>query len=86
MTDDELRRACEAWLDRLTCISIRSVNGTVYPDAVDEVVRFAKQQQAAGVRMAGKALKDALNPYSSRFQKPEHAVNWCEAKAKEMEA
>lgn len=70
MSDEALRQACAKWLDNQYGLRAR-------PDAVESLLRFAKQQQAAGMRMA--ALDAHENETITEFRAR------CEARAKELE-
>ncbi len=66
MSDDELKAACEQLYDEQLVPSGRLA-------AVNALLRFARQQQAVGIRMV------ADPKWSDPF------VAWCEAKATELE-
>lgn len=40
-----------------------------------------RQQLAKAWEEAAQAVEDACNPFSSRFQKPEHVIAWCREQA-----
>lgn len=81
MSDDELRQACEE-------IAETVMDGTYYdPTDCEEPVtcllRFARQQQAVGVRMAVQLTKSHHAPSHWYWAWLERQ---CEAKAKELES
>lgn len=85
MTNDELRRECEALLLKWFDMGARGSWGGAM---LDEFVSFSKQQQAAGVRMAGKCASDCAFIMGNDMWRERKQVNdiadWCEAQAKEL--
>lgn len=82
MTDDDLRQACEEWF--------REIDLPSYEWDIESCMRFAKQQQAVGVRMIGKEIGNMAQVMAGNPLLPSRSVSdlssWCEAKAKELEA
>lgn len=77
--DEELRRECEQWLlDNVTIVT----NHPSFGVAIDALLRFAKQQQATGVR----SIEQWLNGLGSFDWIRKAAVkHQCESTAKELE-
>lgn len=82
MTDEALRKECEEWLTKFDLLEGSNNTGLIYA-----LLRFAKQQQAAGVRMV---LEQAETFHADckthdRQQAYRLVAHWCEAQAKRLE-
>jgi hypothetical protein len=81
MTEDELRKACEDFLDAKPM----SIPITEEPECVDATVVFAKRMQARGLLEAAEYF-DGYNDDMGRFdQGLQNIIELCKTKAKERE-
>lgn len=84
---EELRKACEAFLDAKPM----SIPITEEPECVDALVFFAKQQRAAVWREAAKEFDKKFSATDTRLDGTrDHRVDefykWCEQQAKALDA
>lgn len=80
MTDDELRQAVK---NILMTIPTGDSGNYFHDDLVQVLVQAFKQQQAVGVRMAKMANRRWIN--GTLQTEKASFIDWCEAKAKELE-
>ena len=84
MTDEELKQACEAWIQRYFLFG---TSPTLLPGGLSVALQaFARRMQAVGLRRAGEeALRYEVAWPESMAVEVKRIASWCEAEAQKLE-